>query len=178
MARFILWLMFSWRGRISKTTFILAILALITLKNMALDLGAKPSAPAAICFLIGIWAVFALCAKRLHDLGWSVWWLLLYAPALGSIFGLLPQNIEVSGLVGYAELGIFIVAPTALFILLALKKGDEAANAHGVRTSPPPELQALGRKRAPVATTSIPQPAPVTVFNGAPRKVFGRRGAN
>lgn len=169
MTRYLLWLMFSWRGRITRKTFIFAGLGLITLKNVMSVLFPHPTALVAIILLVGIWAALALCAKRLHDLGWRAWWLLLDAPPLGSVFGLLPQNIEVAGLFGYAELLIFIVVPTALLLVLFLKEGEAAANAYGMRTATPAQFEALGGDSTAVA---IQAPA----FDGVPRKTFGRRG--
>jgi uncharacterized membrane protein YhaH (DUF805 family) len=168
MSRYILWLLFSWRGRIARKTFIFSGLGLITLKNVVTVLFPSPTALLAFIFIVGLWGALALSAKRLHDLGWSAGWLLLNAPILGAVFGLLPQNIEVAGLVGYAELFVFLVVPMALFVVLGLKQGDAAANAYGERTAPPPQFDALGV--TPVAV-AIRGPA----IDGAPRKNFGRR---
>jgi uncharacterized membrane protein YhaH (DUF805 family) len=136
MARYLLWLMFSWRGRIGKGTFILAALTLYMFKYVISAFGSQPSAPLAILLLTAIWAGLALCAKRLHDLNWSSRWLLLLVPLLVSIVGLLPHSIGAAGF-GYLALVILLVVPLPLIYALALRKGDTAPNAYGVRRLAP-----------------------------------------
>ncbi len=141
MTRYLLWLVFSWRGRICQKTFILAGVSLDGLKHALYSFFPHSSAPLAIIFLIGIWAGLGLCAKRLHDFGWSARW--LTPVALASIIGLLPQTFGAAGF-GSPPLVITAVALLALFAALLLKKGDEAVNAYGVRTSTPSQFRAAG----------------------------------
>lgn len=107
MARKLLRVYGSLRGRLERSTFwwyalVLAAVFAVLFVFLQTTLG-RPSTLALYPLLA--WAAVALAVKRLHDRGWSAWWLLSAAiPVLG---------------------------PLWLFITLGLRAGSPGENRYG-----------------------------------------------
>jgi uncharacterized membrane protein YhaH (DUF805 family) len=136
----------DFRGRSTRTdlfsywllTFLAgaALLLLTTLIETALPPGARLSEIA----LLGLQTLLlvplaALCARRLHDRGWSGWWLLVSVPALilagfktyyrliGDIDALLAHDRSPANLAAF-----LLVVPVLVLLFLP---GEEGANRYG-----------------------------------------------
>ncbi|SHO66082.1 Uncharacterized membrane protein YhaH, DUF805 family [Pseudoxanthobacter soli DSM 19599] len=109
----ILWLLFSFDGRIGREPFFLGFV-LITLVEVVLmspmrgeiqELIAQPNLPFLVIIGIALWTEFALAVKRLHDRGYSALFsLILFIPFVNFIF---------------------------FFLVLALVPGDAGPNRYG-----------------------------------------------
>jgi len=88
------WYFLSFKGRISRREFFLGYLGLLAACGLlsqlllsatfhtptgriwsAHELGVALSMPFIVCVAMLLWPFFAICAKRLHDIGLSGWWL-------------------------------------------------------------------------------------------------------
>jgi uncharacterized membrane protein YhaH (DUF805 family) len=117
-AQRLLWLFFSFSGRIDRRVFGLAGVFLYLIRAYPIYRMAMASNDeAAVAFWFGTFALIfgvlilshlALCAKRLHDCGYSGWWGLF-----------------------------FLVADIFIFLLLCMPKGMPGPNRYGQRTNSP-----------------------------------------
>lgn len=95
-----LWLMFSYRGRVSRSGFwLMQIIQTLTVcciylvstkilgyRNGFFGYTSVFDMPVAFFLAIAIWTNSSMCVKRLHDLGASGWWFLTgFIPGLGVI---------------------------------------------------------------------------------------------
>jgi len=127
------WLLFSFRGRVSRPAYICCQLASMPLTGfyfraiVAQQATATPSPVAQ--GLLTLWGFFlvwigaAVLAKRLHDLNWRGWWALLFPP-LGLAWVYLPWAALalLAVLPPRPGAGRFGPAPLSLRELLALHK--------------------------------------------------------
>lgn len=77
-----------------------------------------------------------LIVRRLHDLGWSGWWLLIH------LFGFLPfALIFIDGVIDafFGFLALLVFAPAILFLVLLFTPGKKIENAYG-QIEPPPSV--------------------------------------
>jgi len=115
------WLFFSFSGRISPAACLLGgmfvlVVQMFLLFAWARAFNAAPQSPAdffwgsaaSISVLVGVWANFALTAKRFHDFGKP------------TVFG-----------------AISLVAGLILFVILAFIKSDPGPNRYGAATNQP-----------------------------------------
>jgi len=117
-AQRLLWLFFSFSGRIDRRVFGLAGALLYLIRAYPIyRMVAAGGDEAAVSFWFGIFALIfgvlllshlALCAKRLHDCGYSGWWGLL-----------------------------FLIADIFVFLLLCLPRGVPGPNRYGPHTNAP-----------------------------------------
>lgn len=113
----------SFVGRTNRKFFIIQSVACfvimigVTVLSNKLELVQNWYIAQLICFVIVVLSVIgyiAVCARRLHDLGHSAWWVLLL--------------IAIDRLAGYVHLAII---PLFILIALASIKGNEGTNKYG-----------------------------------------------
>ena len=137
MISYALWLMFSWRGRIGKAQFLRAVPIMVIIeilfKVAVPSYYLRPSIPLGLLALTYMWIVCALCAKRLHDLGWSGLLALGVGLGFGILYALRPQpNYE-----SWFVIVVVVVVALALLGFLAflmIKEGDAGGR---LQSAPP-----------------------------------------
>lgn len=194
------WLLFSFRGRIGRATFAKVFFAQVALsfafqifvlqryivmipdaaQKMRPTLHAPPSVAIILTGLglLSLWISFAVHIKRLHDFGWSGWWVL--APT-----GIFLPGLLLSApffLLGHAAVGAIILAVACFALTVVIlglvgmmffRRGDEGENGHprgpGARTP-------VRGMDATLAPSHAPQ-ADVSGYGRTRRPgEFGRRG--
>jgi len=182
MASYILWLLFSFQGRIGRMLYFVASMAasmvffllqigLLGRSFSALGQHSFADASAATLASLALTGVFlfaasALIAKRLHDFGYSLWWHfgLLCAVLVGGLLagvGAATQSpvallaIPVSGLAG---LGSAVLS--AMLLFRAGTKGDNAYGAPGAGAPDSSDSEDWAK--------SIKLPDPASVLRSAP----------
>jgi uncharacterized membrane protein YhaH (DUF805 family) len=194
------WLLFSFRGRIGRATFAKVVFAQVALsfafqifvlqryivmvpdaaQKMRPTLHAPPSVSLILMglVLLSLWISFAVHIKRLHDFGWSGWWVL--APTGVFLPGLLLSAPFF--LLGHAAVGA-IIAAVACFALAVVtlglvgmmffRRGDEGENGHPRGPGAGTQVRSI---EAVLAPSHAPQ-AEASTYRAARRPgEFGRRG--
>jgi uncharacterized membrane protein YhaH (DUF805 family) len=130
ITRYILQLVLNWRGRISRTVFFVGLVGLRQSSHLLHSV--LPHSRGAI--LIGLafsWMFLALCAKRLHDIGATAWWL---APAILLAVCARHLSVRYDGVAtewhGFLLLGI-LGALLLMLLMLLFRKGGPSANVYG-----------------------------------------------
>ncbi|HUO53486.1 MAG TPA: DUF805 domain-containing protein [Rhodoblastus sp.] len=189
------WLLFSLRGRIGRATFAtiffsqvaasvafqLLVLHRIVIVDGAAEksrimFNAPPATLAVLCFLgvVFNWVSLANHVKRLHDFGWSGWW--LAAPAGVGFVGGLVGGLSAAFHLGVIAL-ILIGATTVvaglgllgLLIMMFFRRGDgENGHPRGPQGDAPPPRDFAPAPRDPAPAGFSPARPPA--------KGFGRRG--
>ncbi|HMG45929.1 MAG TPA: DUF805 domain-containing protein [Allosphingosinicella sp.] len=146
----------DFRGRSTRTDLIAfwlltvvagaALLAVASLLEHALLPGSRLADIVPACFqLLTLLPSAALAARRLHDRGWSGWWLLLLVPAL--VAGLIQQyyvltrDFDALFSEGLTTLNLAAAAPALAILVLFCLPGEEETNRYGPnpRDEPPEE---------------------------------------
>jgi uncharacterized membrane protein YhaH (DUF805 family) len=136
----------DFRGRSTRTDLVAfwlltmvagaALLAVASLLEHALFPASRLADIVPACFQLAAlvpWA--ALGARRLHDRGWSGWWLLILVPALAA--GLIKQYYLLTGdfdalfSEGLTTLKLVALAPALAVLVLFCLPGEEQANRYG-----------------------------------------------
>lgn len=80
---------FSFKGRISRTTYWLMqlLLVVISVITVAADADYSDFSPYALTWIVITWCALAVAAKRWHDRNKSAWWILIaLIPIIGGIW--------------------------------------------------------------------------------------------
>lgn len=186
------WLLFSFRGRIGRAIFASVFFAEVAVSSIyqfillrrymvvtydaahkaKVAFDAPPSVIGVALFLVAllVWISFANHIKRLHDFGWSGWWLV--APIGGGVVGGVLAGLlaalhfaagpVVAGLVIVAS----VVGSLVLLVMMFFRAGDAGENGH---PRGPDEEEPAHRDLAPASSFARP---------GRPgaAQSFGRRG--
>ncbi|MCI4678681.1 DUF805 domain-containing protein [Rhodoblastus acidophilus] len=153
-----LWLLFSFEGRINRATFAKIFFAQFVLgavfqffvlnrymvptldaatHKIRMALHAPPQVAAVLCFLaiVSCWVSFANYIKRLHDFGWSGWWLLgPVGLTLAGLVASLPFFLVHLRVVGALVLGVTVsmtvIGGLFLTTMMFFRRGDTGENGH------------------------------------------------
>lgn len=194
------WLLFSFRGRIGRATFAKVVFAQVALSfvfqifvlqryivmipDAAQKMRPTLQAPPAVSLvlmglgLILLWISFAVHIKRLHDFGWSGWWvlaptgiflpgLLLSAPFF--MFGHVAVGAIILALASFA----LAVVTLGLVGMMFFRRGDDGDNSHLRGPGAGTPIRSMEAVRAPSRA-----PQTVASVYGRTRRPgeFGRRG--
>jgi uncharacterized membrane protein YhaH (DUF805 family) len=198
MSDYFPWLLFSFRGRIGRATFAKVFFSQFALSflfqifvlqryivmtpDAAQKMKASLHAPPSVLVVMGVmgllsaWISCANHIKRLHDFGWSGWWIL--APAGAVLPGLLFSAPFF--LLGHVAIGVIIFAVAALAMaigslvlvgMMFFRRGDEGENGHprGPGAGAPVRIERASALHAP-------QPGASAYQRTQRPGEFGRRG--
>lgn len=199
MSDYFLWLLFSFHGRINRATFAIFLFTNLVVNSLfnffvihrliafAPNAGrlvpvynAPPLPVLLVVFLLSlalIWVSLANHVKRLHDFGWSGWW--LAAPAGAFLLGWLltwPFLLVHQAAVGAILFGltalVTVLGAVVLLCMQFFRRGDAGENGHprGPSGSAPRSLEPIPVPAAPRADLASYHPG-----RQAPQ-TFGRRG--
>ena len=128
--------------------------------------------------LLSLWISFAIHIKRLHDFGWSGWWVL--APTGIFLPGLLLSVPFF--LLGHAAVGVIILALACFALavvtlglvgMMFFRRGDDGENGHTRGPGAGAPVRSIDAERAPSHAPQAGAPA----YRAARRPgEFGRRG--
>ena len=140
--------MFAWRGRLDRLrfgTYLLVLVAfswpvgsacsIIINRNFdALGMAGTMRAYACLSFVLGLPSLF-LVRRRLHDLGRSGWWAILFAYRKGSVFLMIPMLL-IPGNKGENRYGPALPNATWVFAVCYVSELIIAAYSVGVAVWP------------------------------------------
>ncbi len=186
------WLLFSFRGRIGRAIFASVFFTQLAVNwiyqftllrrymvvtydaahKAKVGYDAPPSVIGVALFLVALsaWISFANHIKRLHDFGWSGWWLV--APIGGAVIGgvlagLFAALHFVAGLVLAGLVAVVaVVGSLVLLVMMFFRAGDAGENGHP--RGPDDE--------APEHRDLAPAPSLARLGRPGAAQGFGRRG--
>jgi uncharacterized membrane protein YhaH (DUF805 family) len=168
MGRFLIWLLFSFRGRIGRAQWWLGCL-LVFLVDMpafclqqlsAWDLYKEYFIPLTILTLVTAYVSFSVDAKRFHDRGRGAGWALF-----GTVLILLDivqlclwyLDIDRNAEYEYGLFGAELAMATWFIIYLGCIRGDSGPNQYGEDPVPLPVLSIPGTRRSPLPSERPPE---------------------